>query len=246
MRRALARLLLAVTAAVGTAAHAFAADATPPSTNDRSLVGKIVGNRLSVGVRVSHWWLEDSRRYGENGLDNQNPGNFVGSLWGLDAKQGWVPLPFVEYRIVSVVGVGAAYDEVRIKTLDWANDEHVATAGDGDLQLRGLQLWAFGRYANRTRVTPQLRMGWGHYWSAFYEDPGWPPPRWFEVEDTSGWFGGVAVNVRVWSHVGADVAFEHLALSDIAAKAHLLNGGHKNGVFPVSSNVLRLGVTYKF
>ena len=96
-------------------------------------------------------------------------------------------------------------------------------------------------------MTPQLRAGWGHYWSAFYEAPGWAlPGRWFEVQDTSGWFGAVGVTVAVWVHVGAEVCFEHLDLSDVQAKAHLLAGGHKNGAFPVSSNTLRLGVSYRF
>lgn len=206
-----------------------------------------MGGRLTIGLRLSRWWLEDSRRYGENGLDNRNPDNFLGSLWGLDPKRGWIPLPLVEYRVVSVVGLGAAYDEVRIQTLDWADLEKTKTAGDGDLRLRGLQLYAFGRFQNRTRVTPHARLGWSHYWSAFFEDPGWAlPGRWFEVADTSGWFAAAGVSVKVWKGAGADASFEHLALSEITAKAHLSASGHKNGVFPVSSNVLRLGVRYQF
>lgn len=238
-------LMLATIAA--SASLTSASDATPASAADPSLVGKVVESRLALGVRWSGWSLNDSRRYGDNGLDNHYPGNFLGSLWGLDAKQGGVPLPFREYRAVSVVGIGAAYDDVTIKTLDWSNDDRVATAGDGDMQLRGIQLYAFGRYQNRTRLTPELRVGWSHYWSTFHADPGWAAGgRWFELEDTSGWLGGVGVNVRVWASLGAEISFEHLALSDIAAKAHLANGGHKTGAFPVSSNLLRLGCSYRF
>jgi hypothetical protein len=208
----------------------------------------VVSGRLTLGARLSRWWLDESRRYAEDGsLDNGNPGNFLGSLWGLDPKQGWVPLPFVEYRVVSVVGVGVAYDEVRIRTLDWADREQTATAGDGDLRLRGVQAFAFGRWANHTRFTPELRVGWSTYDSAFFEDPRWAlPGRWFEVENTSGWFLGAGVRVAVAEAVGAELSFEHLALADIPAKAHLSASGHKNGVFPVRSDVLRLGVSCRF
>lgn len=226
---ALRRLMLALAVSVGSAGLGWADD------------------RLAVGLRVSRWWLEDSRRSGANGLDNRNPDNFLGSLWGLDPQQGYVPLPFLEYRVVSVVGVGAAYDEARVKTLDWGNDEHTATAGDGDLRIRGLQVYAFGCYPNRTRVTPYIRAGWGRYWSAFFESPGWAlPGRFFEVQDARGWFAGASISVALWKRVGMEASYEHLALADIEAKAHLQGGGHKRGAFPMRSDALRVGVVYRF
>ena len=36
--------------------------------------------------------------------DNGNPGNFLGSLWGAGVEQRAVPCPFLEYRVISVVG----------------------------------------------------------------------------------------------------------------------------------------------
>jgi opacity protein-like surface antigen len=220
--------------------------AVPAAEAERAQPGLIHG-RLSLGLRVSHWSLSDSRRYAEDGsLDNHNPGNFLGSLWGLDPKQNWIPLPCLEYRVFSGFGIGAAYDQQRIKTLDWADDDKTTVSGDGDLQLRGAQVFAFGRYRNHSRFTPLARAGWGYYWAAFYENAGWQPPRWMEVENSHGWFGGVGVEIAVKDQLGADVSFEHMALSDITAKAHLLYGGHKNGVFPVSGNALRLGVRFTF
>ena len=183
MTRTRCACALVVAALAGSAGLASADDST---NADRSFLRKVVDNRLAIGLRLSHSWLEDSRRYGENGLDNGNPGNFLGSLWGLDVEQRTVPCPFLEYRVASIVGVGVSYDETRIKTLDWGTDDNGRTfiAGDGDLRLRGVQAWAFARYPNRTRVTPQLRLGWSHYSSAFFEDPGWAQGgKSFDVQD---------------------------------------------------------------
>ncbi len=236
-------LLAAVTASAVLAGADDTADA------DRSFLRKAVDNRLAIGLRLSHSWLEDSRRYGENGLDNGNPGNFLGSLWGLDLEQRAVPCPFLEYRVVSIAGLGVGYDETRIRTLDWGTDDdgRPVTAGDGDLRLRGVQVYAFARYPNRTRVTPQARLGWSHYSSAFFENPGWAQGgKSFDVQDTSGWFVAAGVGVRVWRGAGLDLSFEHLALGDVRAKARLGHGGHRNGAFPVRRDTLSLGLGYRF
>jgi hypothetical protein len=206
------------------------------------------GDRLVVGVRLSHRWLEDSRRYGENGLDNHNTDvNFLGSLWGLDPLQRYVPAPFVEYRVVRGFGAGVAYDEARVKTLDWANDDHTATAGDGDLRLRGLQIYAFGRLRNRTRFTPFVRGGFSRYGSAFFEDPGWAlPGRYFEVAGTHGWFADAGVRVALWRGIDLEASVEHSWLKDVDAKAHLQGGGGRRGSFPLRNDALRLGAAYRF
>lgn len=205
-------------------------------------------DRLVVGVRLSHRWLEDSRRYGENGLDNHNTGvNFLGSLWGLDPLQRYVPAPFVEYRVVHGFGAGVAYDEARVKTLDWANDDHTATAGDGDLRLRGVQLYAFGSLRNRTRFAPFLRGGFSRYGSAFFEDPGWAlPGRYFEVHPTHGWFAEAGVRVELWRRLGVDASVGHAWLQEVEAKAHLQNGGARRGAFPLRHDALRVGAAYRF
>lgn len=215
---------------------------------DRGIVTRAFGTRLSVGVRLSHLWLEDSRRYGEDGLDNGNGDvNFLGSLWGLDPQQGYIPGPVLEYRVVAGFGAGAAYDESRIKTLDWADDEHTRTAGDGDLRIRGVQLYAFARIRNRSRVTPFVRGGYSWYSSAFFESPGWAlPGRYFEVEDTQGWFGGAGVTIGMMPHLGVDVSFEHSWLSDVDARARFPTGRGKAGAFPVAATILRAGVACTF
>jgi hypothetical protein len=211
-------------------------------------LARYVGGRLAIGARVSHSWLAENRRSDENGYDNSNKkGNFLGSLWGLDAQQRYVPSPFLEYRIVSAFGVGAAYDQVRVKTLDWGNAEHTMTAGDGDLQIRGVQVYAFGRFVNRTRVTPYGQIGFAHYWSRFFESAGWAAPgRYFEVGDTQGWLVSAGLRIALWKGIGLDGSYERLQLSDVNASAHFANGGRTKGVFPVRSDVVAMGVIYGF
>jgi opacity protein-like surface antigen len=211
-------------------------------------VARSVGGRLTLGVRFTHTWLVEDRRAGPNGYDNSNKrGNFLGSLWGLDAQQQYVPLPLVEYRVVRTFGVGVAYDQVRIKTLDWANPEHTMTAGDGDLEIRGVQTWAFGRWANRTRATPYLQVGFAHYWSRFLESPGWAAPgRYFEVESTQGWILTAGVRFAVGKGFALDGFYQRRQLDDVQAAAHLTGGGRIKGVFPVRSNVVAVGVVYGF
>jgi hypothetical protein len=228
---------------LGCSGAGWAEDEETARSADSGFHGRFIGGRLFMGLRMSRWRLEDSRRYVDARLDNNNRrANFLGSLWGLDALPGFVPTPFVECRVVSVVGAGVAYDQVRVRTLDWANPEHSATAGDGDLRIRGVQVYAFGSLPNRTRVTPLVRVGFSRYSAAFFETGGWAlPGRFFEVEDTQGWFVDATLRVSLGWRLSAEASYEHLWLRDVAARA-----GSTAGAFPVRSDVVRVGLAYGF
>jgi len=236
-------------AAFSLSAGRSAADEVAGPGERPGFLARSVSGRLTIGVRASYAWLENDRRSGPNGYDNDNrTGNFLGSLWGLDPKQSYVPLPVAEYRIVSAFGIGAAYDQLRIKTLDWGDAERTWTAGDGDLQLRGAQVFAYGRFANRTRVTPYARVGFAYYWSTFHESPGWAAPgRHFEVSDTHGWLAGAGLRVALWKGIGLDGCYEHRQLADVKAAVRFTNGGKgTKGIFPTRHDVAALGLSYKF
>lgn len=175
-------------------------------------------------------------------------GNFLGSLWGLDPKQSYLPKPFLEYRIVSAFGVGVAYDQLRVKTLDWGNAERTVTAGDGDLRMRGGQAFVFGRLANRTRLTPYARFGFAYYWSAFFESSGWATPtRSFEVSDTRGWVADAGVRVAAYRGLAVDASYEHQQLSDVKAAVRFTSGGRgTKGTFPVRNDAVALSLSYSF
>jgi opacity protein-like surface antigen len=239
---------LALAAVLVSAGRGGAEEVDSGAGAKQGVLARSVAGRLTLGVRFNHTWLVEDRRAGPNGYDNRNKkGNFLGSLWGLDAQPQYVPLPLVEYRVVRTFGAGVAYDQVRIKTLDWANPERTVTAGDGDLEIRGVQAFAFGRWANRTRATPYLQVGFAHYWSRFLESPGWAAPgRYFEVESTQGWILTAGVRFAVGKGVALDGSYQRRELGDVQAAAVFANGGRINGVFPVRSNVMAVGVVYEF
>jgi long-subunit fatty acid transport protein len=174
--------------------------------------------------------------------------NFLGSLWGLDAVQHYFPNPYLEYRIASIVGVGVSYDELKARTLDWANADQTATAGDGDLQIRGLNLYVVARIRTRSRFEPYAQVGYGWYQSQFFVAPGWAAPgRRFEVEDTQGWLGALGCKAAIGKHLGVDAGFCHAQLDDVAARAYLGVGNrYRAGEFPMRYDALTLGMQYTF
>ncbi len=204
--------------------------------------------RLSVGLRFDHFWLEESRRPGPNGLDNGNlTTNFLGSLWGLDSQQSYVPSPFVEYRAVRNLAIGLEYDAQRAKTLDWANDERVATAGDGDAEIRGVFAYGSWRVRLDGRWMPYVTVGYAHYWSRFFVSPGWAGPgRSFVVEDVDGWFAGTGCRFSLGRHFAVDAGFRHLHVDDIAARANLSTKRYREGVFPMRSDAVSVGLEFGF
>ena len=197
---------------------------------------------------MTSFWLEDTRRVDANGLDNANlSGNFLGSLWGLDPVQRWVPSPFLEYRVVSSVGLGIAYDQARVKTLDWADQANQITAGDGDLQVRGLQAYLVGRLRIGGRISAQAHAGRGFYHSEFFASPGWlAPGRRFVVADTSGWLVSAGGTVSVVRHFGLEASYRHSWTADVDARAYLRPNKYREGSFPMRSDAVSVGAAYSF
>ena len=154
---------------------------------DSARSGSRRGFWSALGSRTTR--LEDSRRAGENGYGNGNlEGNFLGSLWGLDAQQHYFPNPYLEYRVVSGVGIGATYDQLGPRR--WTGP---TTPRPPRLEMAisrfALAPTLVGRYRNRTRFEPYGTLGFAWYQSHFDVSPGWAAPgRRFEVEDTDGWF----------------------------------------------------------
>ncbi len=214
----------------------------------RPIAQRLLSGRLRLGLRFTHFWLEDTRRSGPDGYDNANhAGNFLGSLWGLDARQRSWPSPFLEYRVVASFGAGLAYDQARARTLDWADAEHTVTAGDGDVLVRGLQLYVFGRYPNPTRFTPHARLGLVRYRSRFLESPGWAAPgRHFEADDTNGWFLALGWEVALPWRIGLDVSYRHTQVPGVVARAYLHNNHNRAGVFPMTNDAVVAGLSYRF
>ena len=219
-----------------------------PADSGSASAGGWISTRLSVGARFTYYRLEETRRSGENGYDNGNlSGNFLGSLWGLDAQQHYIPNPYLEYRVLSGLGIGVMYDELRVKTLDWANQEQMVTAGDGDLEIRGIGAYLLARYRNPSRYSPYATAGYVWYQTHFDVTPAWAAAgRRFLVEDTEGWFVSGGCTVRVAKHLGVDASVRYSHIGDVAARAQLVGNRYRTGAFPMRYTALALGVTYAF
>jgi opacity protein-like surface antigen len=212
-------------------------------------------DRLTFGVDWTRFSLSDSRRVTPQGPDNANVhGNYLGSLWGLDAEQHAFPDPFVEWRVISSFGVGLSYEQQRAMTLDWGNDDHsLPPVGDGDVQIRGAQLYAFGRYRNRTRFTPYASVGRAQYWSHFFLLPAWnagDPAKVLWVGNTSGWIVSGGTRVALGHRLALDVNYRGAFVADVPARAYsdIFDHPHRYraGAFPMKSQGVRLGVAYAF
>lgn len=204
--------------------------------------------RISVGLRLDHFWLEESRRPGPNGLDNANlTTNFLGSLWGLDSQQSYVPSPFVEYRVFRGLAVGLEYDTQRAKTLDWADEDKVTTAGDGDVEIRGVQAYASWRVRLNRRWMPYASVGYSRYWSRFFVSPGWAGPgRYFVVEDTDGWSVGFGCRFTLDRRFGVDAGFRHLQVGAVDGRAYLGSKRYRGGAFPMRSDAINVALVLGF
>ncbi len=225
------------------------ADTSPSGGGDPGFYQRFVEGRLTLGVRSSFFRLEDTRRYAPDGsLDNGNlDGNFLGSLWGLDAQQRPIPLPFLEYRVVSRFGVGTAYDQARARTLDWADATQTTTAGDGDLQIRGLSAYVFGRGPRWGRLTPYGQIGLEWYWSHFYTLPGWAiPGRHFDAYSTDGWFFALGGSFALGRHLRLDAQLRHSQTDAVDARAYLLHNHYRGGAFPMRRDALGGGMLWAF
>jgi opacity protein-like surface antigen len=238
---------LALTLGLLATAVAAGADQQPGSLRRAGPGAGWIRERLSIGLRLNRFWLQETRRTDAEGFDNANlKGNFLGSLWGLDAVQHYFPSPYLEYRVASGFGLQLSYDQARAKTLDWANDDHTLTAGDGDVEIRGGTAAFVARYRNRTRLTPYASVGFAWYRSHFFTSPGWATPgRYFVVQNTDGWFVAAGLRFRVTPHVGADVAYRHSYVGDVAARAYLRADHYRGGAFPMRRDVLDLGLSYE-
>ncbi len=222
--------------------------ASPAACDEPGLLHRLLADRLTLGVRSSWVRLEDTRRYNPYGvLDNTyDSGNFLGSLWGVDPRQQYLPLPFLEYRIVSGFGAGVAYDQARGRTLDWGNAEQTVTAGDGDLEIRGIRPYLFAR-GPRWRLVPYAQVGLERYWSQFYVSSGWAAPgRHFEVDPTDGWFVAGGGMMSLSRHIRLDLQFRHSQTEAVVARAYLLRNHHRSGAFPMRRDALGAGLSWAF
>lgn len=211
-----------------------------------------ISQRLQLGARIHYYNLKDTRRSGPTGVRNNNIRiNFIGSLWGLDEIQDYVPRFFIQYAFVPYFGIGATYDHIAAKTLDTPVEIKNYSQGDGDVEVWGPMLYLFARYPNSTRFTPFAEVGWAYYYAHFDESAEWAsvgPGYRFEVDDTEGYFLAAGLDFTLNDHWHAQAYWRRLYDAKVDARAYFSTGSRvgRAGAFPMECQMLALGMSYEF
>ncbi len=209
---------------------------------------------FEVGVRSYRFVLSDTRRRGDNGMDNSNwEGNinFIGSVWGLDAIQNDLPRLYAQVALNPYVGFGLAYDYLGAKTVNWGNDQKTLLSTEGDLHMHGALLYTFLRYPLMFGITPFCELGAAWYRSDFTEDAAWiaaEEGRRLDVDNPFGYMVGLGVSVEFANEWSVNLYWRQMLELDVKARAYYNSDdqGTHSGAFPMDASVIGLGAAYHF
>ena len=209
-------------------------------------------DRFSAGLRFYHFELRDTRRTVRGRTRNSNvQGNFIGSIWGLDEDQDYLPRLHVQYMFIPYLGAGLTYDHVSAETVDWGDEEATRTSSDGVVDIWGPMIYLIGRYPNSTRCTPFVELGWAAYFASFDTDPAWAataPGYRFEVDDTSGYYFGAGVDIEVRGRWSVSLYVRRMNDAEVDARAYFTPGPRvgRYGAFPMEYTLVGLGASCRF
>jgi hypothetical protein len=212
----------------------------------------VIRDHLEVGARIYQFNLQDTVREGPNGPRNRNiDENYIGSLWGLDEIQDYIPRVYAQYALTPYFGVGATYDHIEARTLDSGDPLKNGDPGDGTLEIYGPLFYLFARYPNSTRFTPMAEVGWAYYFSQFNESPEWAavgPGYRFEVDDTAGYYLALDVDMAITRCWHCDIYWRCMFGPEVDARAYFHPGNKvgREGSFPMEYQMAGLGVAYRF
>ena len=208
---------------------------------------------LEFGARIHYFSLKDTRRTTRNGQhDNSNiRGNFIGSVWGLDEIQNYIPRLYLQYAVSPFWGAGITYDSIGAKTKDWRDPINQITSSDGDVTAWGPMLYLFARYPNETRITPLIELGWVHYFADFDEDALWAasgPGFRFEVDNTDGYYLALGLDFDVADNWHVNTYWRRTFDTRVDTRAYFSPGPQvgRYGVFPLEYEMFGLGTSYRF
>lgn len=221
----------------GLAAHAAESPSSMPDW---------IKGHLEIGTRVTYFWLTDSKRDPNSGIDD-SPGSFYGSINELDGKQDYLPLKiFVDYKFNRYFGAELTWDQFRADTIT-QNDGHT----DGSINLIGPIASLFARCPTDTRFTPYVGGGIAYFFADFEENSVWhdPPGRGeiqtMDLNNEWAWlfYGGCNINISgPWS---ADMIVRYTKVETDGI--HWNNGGIGGyPSFPMSNVSAGIGLRYSF
>ena len=209
---------------------------------------------FEVGIRSYRFALSDTRRRGDNGMDNANwEGNinYVGSVWGLNELQNDLPRIYVQASLNPYIGFGLAYDYLGAKTVNWGNEQKTLLSTAGDLDMHGALLYTYLRCPLMFGITPFCELGGAWYRSDFTEDTAWiaaEQGRRIQVDNPFGFMVGLGVSVEFASEWSVNLYWRQMFDVDVEARASYSSEdqGPHTGSFPMDASVIGLGAAYHF
>lgn len=213
-------------------------------------------HHFEFGARSYHFNLLDTRRHGKDGLDNANwergrNVNYIGSLWGLDENQNYLPRPYFQWVVNDYFGLGVSYDYLTMKTVDWANEEKTRTGSDGDLFSHGCLFYVFVRYPLFFGIAPFGELGGAWYKVDFTESAKWVSrgdEYRIKVDNASGYYIGLGLNANISRDWSLNLYWRQMYDAEADARAFFSPSSSPNrvGSFPMEYRMMALGAAFHF
>ncbi len=209
-----------------------------------------IHNHLQIGTRSVHRVLTDDGSYPDEGWFD--PDNLLGTIYGLEMKQNYMPLQFyARYFVNEYFGFELGYDQLKAKTL---TPDRYGT--DGDVSLRGITLGVMGFYHNASEFTPYAGLGLEFLSADFSEARHWATSwggvrkREMVVDDVQAIFVAVGVMWALHDRWNVDFSAKYMGNAD----ADVVFNGYTYGVldtvqkghYPLNNWCFQLGVSYNF
>ena len=213
---------------------------------------------LSVGLRSTVFWLEDSER--DPTATSAAQGSFYGSITELKAKQDYLPYKlFVDYLFCPYGGLELTWDRVEADTITRLDGHN-----DGTVTANMPMLAVYGRYPNDIGIVPYAGAGIGYAFTQFEADYHWTHairpdgeyhngPYWhqtFAMNDSWGWFVYAGVAFALSQHWDLDMFIRHEGL-DLKGTHNTYVGDYQTSdpadfSLPFNNDALGVGVRYLF
>ncbi|HMP89156.1 MAG TPA: hypothetical protein PJ991_03085 [Kiritimatiellia bacterium] len=116
---------------------------------------EIIKGRLAIGFRSTYFDLTDDKK-GEFRADGSfvNGSGFLGSIVELDARQNYMPLPYIQWFFSEYFALELGYERLKARTVRYTDG-----GSDGTFKLNGPSIQALGFLPNESAFTPFIGVG---------------------------------------------------------------------------------------
>lgn len=207
-----------------------------------SVRSRHLAEHLEIGVRVSHFTLDETKKQ-EFDEEGNFTGGFLGSIDRLDEEQDYFPTLYLRYNINPYAGLEIGWDKYEVKTGTYYD------TSDGNFIYSGFNLLLRGRYPNETIFIPYGSIGWSFLDGEVDHNSEWHDDgrRNLYADDTVAFSYGLGCEIEIVEHWSADINFR-LVKADFDVEYKLAAEPTSRGSFnfPLDNKTVQAGITYKF